>query len=91
MATPSAATFNSTYLDPPSGSLYAPTARGGTIRFRVANAVYVLLRLINEGNSAATAQAQIAARKRHMDNLWRAAGVLNANTIITDFQSITGP
>lgn len=83
---PAASAFSATYLDAPAGTLYPSTQR-----YRVAGAVADLTALLTTGLSAANAQAQVAAKRRHMDQLYKAARILNSATIITDFQAITTP
>jgi len=83
---PAASAFCATYLDPTAGTLY-PNPH----RHRVANAVTDLTLLLGRGESAANAQAQIQAKRRHMTQLWRAARILNSAQIVTDFNAITTP
>jgi hypothetical protein len=85
---PAASAFSATYLDAPSASL---VSKNPNVRFWIAGAVYDLTRLLNDGMSAANAQAQIAGKRRHQKFLWAGASVLGASTIVTDFQAITTP
>jgi hypothetical protein len=87
---PAASAFTATYLDPTAGTLVSKNP-SPWLRFTVANAVFDLVRLLNDGNSAANAQAEITRKVRHMRTLYKAAGLLGASTIITDFQAITTP
>ena len=83
---PAATAFSATYLDAPAGTLYPNTQR-----YRVAGAVEDLTLMLQRGESAASAQAEVGRKRRHMQGLWRAAAILNAPTIVTDFQAITTP
>jgi hypothetical protein len=85
---PAASAFAATYLDPTAGTL---VGKQPNVRFRVANAVYDLTKLLNEGTSAANAQASVLLKRRHTKSLYDAASLLDANTIITDFRAITTP
>jgi hypothetical protein len=85
---PAASAFATTYLDPAAGTLVNKNPRP-FLRFQVANAVYDLVRFLNEGATAVNAQAEVSRKQRHMKALYRASYVLGAATIITDFQAIT--
>lgn len=87
---PAASAFAATYLDPAAGTLVSKNP-APFLRFQVANAVADLVRLLNDGLSAANAQAEITRKRRHQQNLWKAAALLGAATIVTDFQAITTP
>jgi hypothetical protein len=70
---PAASAFATTYLDPAAGTLVNKNPRP-FLRFQVANAVYDLVRFLNEGaNAPSTRRPRRSTRKqRHMKALYRA-------------------
>lgn len=86
---PTASAFAAAHLDSPSGEL-----RSDTLRFRAGQPLRHLTRLLSDGNSAANAQAYIAARKDYQRTLARCdarARALGTTTFLSDFVAIDSP
>ena len=81
---PASTAFQTTYLDPPSGTV---SNRQG--RLYVGAALYGLVAKLRDGYTAANAQAYVASVPRYMKYLADAQAASGQATLTTDFQAIT--